>query len=174
VESIAVSTVVYLPREEVFEFLIDFPGYAEYSEYLKEVRQHGDGGEGTRYELRFAWWKLNYTTRSEVIELDPPDRLAFRILKDIDAAGSWSVESVDPPADAPDDVEVASRVNFRVEYDAGSVSAGSIDLPRLVSLDWVIDRVRPLVVAEAERVVERVVADLEGSERDVELVVERS
>jgi uncharacterized protein YndB with AHSA1/START domain len=172
-EAIAVSTVVYLPPEEVFEFLLDFPGYARYSEYLKQVRQFGDGSAGTRYELRFAWWKLSYTTRSEVTEVVEPERIDFRILKDVDAAGYWAVEPIDLPADAPPEAEAASRVHFRVDYDPGSVSAGSIDLPRLVSLDWVIDRVKPLVVDEAERIVERVVADLEGTQREVHLDVDR-
>jgi len=172
-EAIAVSTVVYLPAEEVYEFLLDFPGYARYSEHLEQVRQFGDGSPGTRYELRFAWWKLTYTTRSEVTAVEEPERIDFRILKDIDATGHWAVEPIDLPPDAPPDAEVASRVHFRVDYDPTSVSAGSIDLPRFVSLDWVIDRVKPIVVREAERIVERVVADLEGSRREVHLDVDR-
>lgn len=174
VDTIEVTTLVYLPREEVFDFLVDFPGYARYSKHLKNVVQDGDGGPGTRYALRFAWWKLTYTARSEVTAVERPDRIAFRILKDLDATGHWSVEPADVPADAPPDAETASRVRFVVEYDPTSVSAGAVDLPALVNLSWVVDRVRPVVVTEAERVVERVVADLEGRERAVELTVERS
>jgi uncharacterized protein YndB with AHSA1/START domain len=174
VDTLEVTTVVYLPREEVFDFLVDFPGYARYSKHLKNVVQDGDGGPGTRYALRFAWWKLTYTARSEVTAVERPERIEFRILRDLDATGHWAVEPADVPADAPPDVETASRVRFAVEYDPTSVSAGSVDLPAFVNLSWVIDRVRPVVVREAERVVERVVADLEGRERPVELTVERT
>jgi uncharacterized protein YndB with AHSA1/START domain len=173
VEAISVTTVVYLPREEVFEFLIDFPGYARYSKHLREVRQRGDGSPGTRYELEFAWWKLTYTARSEVTAVDPPERIEFTITKDIDADGHWAVEPIDLPPDAPADAETACRVHFEVEYDPGSVSAGDIDLPRFVSLGWVIEKVKPVIEREAERVVERVVADLEGRRREVDLTVDR-
>jgi hypothetical protein len=46
-----------------------------------------------------------------------------------------------------------------------------LDLPRFVSLDWVVGKVKPILVEEAERVVERIVADVEGRRREVELVV---
>jgi uncharacterized protein YndB with AHSA1/START domain len=173
VEALSVTTVVYLPREEVYEFLVDFPGYARYSKHLREVRQYGDGSPGTRYELEFAWWKLTYTARSEVTDVEPPARIDFTITKDIDADGYWAVESIDPPSDAPADAEAASRVTFDVTYDPDSVRAGDIDLPRFVSLGWVVEKVKPVIEREAERVVERVVADLEGRRREIDLTVER-
>ena len=43
VDRVEVSTVVHLPPEEVYEFIVDFPGYANYSEYLERVRSDGDG-----------------------------------------------------------------------------------------------------------------------------------
>ena len=56
VDELVVSTEVYAAPEEVYEFLLDFPRYGRYSEYLREVRTlAGDGGPGTRYELVFAW-----------------------------------------------------------------------------------------------------------------------
>ncbi|MFB6305231.1 MAG: type II toxin-antitoxin system RatA family toxin [Haloferacaceae archaeon] len=173
-ERITVSTLVYLPREEVFDFLVDFPRYARYSEYLERVEQDGDGGAGTRYRLRFAWWKLSYTAHSEVTAVERPDRIDWRILRHVDAEGRWRVEPADLPADAPGDAETASRVVFEVWFDPDSAAADAVDLPRLVSLDAVVDRVRPLVVEEAERIVERIVADLEGRRRPVDLTVERS
>ncbi|NHN42323.1 SRPBCC family protein [Halorubellus sp. JP-L1] len=167
-ERVEVTTVVYADRQRVYEFLLDFPGYAAYSEHLTHVDQRGDGGPGTRYDLRFAWWKLTYTARSEVTAVDPPARIDWRITKDIDATGHWFVESVDPPAGEDD----ATEVRFLVEYDAESAAVGSVDLPRFVSLSWVVEKVKPKIRNEASRIVERVVADLEGSRRDVSLDVD--
>jgi hypothetical protein len=168
VERVEVTTVVYADKQRVYEFLLDFPGYAAYSEYLKRVDQHGDGGPGTRYHLTFAWWKLKYTAHSEVTAVDPPTRIDWAITKDIDATGYWRVEPVDPP----EGEDVATRVHFAVEYDPDSAKVGSIDLPRFVSLSWVVEKVKPKIQTEATRIVERVVVDLEGDSRTVDLEVE--
>jgi SH3-like domain-containing protein len=168
-DAVEVSTVVYLPPEEVYEFLIDFPRYANYSEHLTEVRQHGDGGPGSEYELVFEWWKLRYAARSRVEAVDPPDRIDWRVIKDIDAAGFWSVEEV--PEEAPPDRETASQVTFRVDFHPESVDSDTLNLPRFVSLSWVIERVKPKIESEAQRIVRRIVADLEGESRDVDLEV---
>ena len=173
-DEIVVSTVVYLPPDEVYEFLEDFPRYARYSEYLKDVNQRGDGGPGTRYDLRFAWWKLTYTVRSEVTEVDPPWRIDWRIVKDLRAHGHWGVEEFDDfPDDAPTDAEAACRVTLHVEFDPQTARDGTLDLPRFVSFDFVVDKLKPVLVREASRVVERVVADIEGRHRQVDLVVEQ-
>ena len=164
-DTVEVSTVVYLPPEEVHSFLMDFPGYAEYSEHLTEVRQHGDGTPGTEYELDFAWWKLTYTARSRVTGVDAPERIDWRLVKDVDAVGRWEVERVD---------EETTRVTLVVEYTPDSADEGFLDLPRFVSLGWVTERVTPKVRAEAERVVRRIVADLEGERREVEVEIETS
>ena len=58
-----------------------------------------------------------------------------------------------------------------VEYAPDSADEGLLDLPRFVSLSWVVEKVTPLIQNEAERVVERIVTDLEGEHRDVELTV---
>ncbi|EMA45503.1 type II toxin-antitoxin system RatA family toxin [Halococcus saccharolyticus] len=166
-DSVEVSTVVYLPPEEAYEFLLDFPGYANYSEYLTGVESHGDGSPGTEYDLHFAWWKLTYTARSRVTEVDPPNRIDWQVTKDIDARGRWTVTAVDPPAGR----EHASEVRLRIEFDADSVDPSGFDLPRLVSLSWVVEKVKPLIEREAERVVERIVADIEGESRPVDLTV---
>jgi len=64
VDTVDVSTVVYLPPAEIYDFLVDFPRYADYSRHLEEVHRHnGDGSPGTRYDITFAWWKLR-TRRS--------------------------------------------------------------------------------------------------------------
>lgn len=171
-DRLAVSTVVYRPPEPVFDFVVDFPRYARYSEHLREVTRDGDGGAGTHYDLTFAWWKLTFTVRSEVTSVDRPTRVEWRTTRHLDAAGRWRVEALDDlPADAPADAEAASRVWFEARFDLGSVSDGAVDLPRFVPLDRVVGTVRSLAVAEAERVVERVVTDLEGRRRDVVLTV---
>lgn len=163
-----VSTLVYLPREAVFDFLVDFPRYARYSEYLTDVEREGDGGPGTRYRLRFAWWKLAYTVHSEVTAVERPDRIDWRIVRHVDAEGCWRVEGVDDP---PAEADAASRVVLEVAFDPDSAATDAVDLPRFVSLDRVIDRVRPLAIKEGERVVRRAVEDLEGRPRPVDLVV---
>lgn len=171
-DSVEVSTLVYLPPEEVYDFLVDFPRYADYSEYLREVRQYGDGTPGTEYELSFAWWKLTYTTRSRVTGVDPPKRIDWTVVKDIDAEGAWLIESV--PEEAPPGEDHATRVTFYVEFRPESANKSAIDLPALVSLGWVIDKAKPKIKEEAERVVRRIVTDLEGEERPVEVVVHDS
>jgi len=75
------------------------------------------------------------------------------------------------PAGLPTDAETACRVHLEVEFDPDSVGGGMLDLPRFVSLDWVVRKVKPVLVEEAERVVERIVADIEGRRREVDLVV---
>ena len=174
-DELVVSTVVYLPAEETYDFLVDFPGYATYSEHLSDIaRRRGDGGAGTRYALRFAWWKLTYTVESEVTEVEPPNRIEWRIVKNLNARGRWRVEALDDlPDDAPADATAASRVSMEVAYDPGSANESRISLPRFVSLGWVVDKIKPAITNEAEKVVERVVADLEGSHRSVDLTVER-
>ncbi|WP_299333366.1 SRPBCC family protein [Haloplanus sp.] len=174
-DELVVSTVVYLPPEETYDFLVDFPRYATYSEHLSDVvRRSGDGGAGTRYALRFAWWKLTYTVESEVTEVDPPNRIEWRIVENLDASGRWRVEGLDElPDDAPADATAASRVSMEVAYDPGSANENTISLPRFASLGWVVDKIRPAITSEAETVVERVVADLEGEPRSVDLAVER-
>ncbi|MUW14789.1 SRPBCC family protein [Halorubrum sp. CBA1125] len=174
-DELVVSTDVYAEPESVYEFLLDFPGYARYSEYLREVRTlGGDGGPGTRYALTFAWWKVSYTAHSEVTDIEPPTRIDWEITKDIDASGCWRVtpagdDTADPDGETPADP--GCEVALEVAFDPGSASPDAIDLPRLVSFDWVLKKAIPLIRGEAERVIERAVRDLEGSRRDVDLDV---
>ena len=174
-DELVVRTEVYADPEEVYEFLLDFPRYANYSEYLREVRTvTGDGGPGTRYALTFAWWKISYTARSEVTGVDPPERIDWEITKDIDAGGCWRVTPTASDEDGEDgetDADAPCEVALEVEFDPGSASPDALDLPRLVSFDWVLKKAIPLIRDEAEQVVERAVQDLEGSTRDVDLDV---
>jgi len=168
VDRIEVSTQVYLPPEPIYEFLADFPRYATLSEYLREVRQIGDGTPGTAYHLHFQWWKLSYTAHSKVTDTDPPTRIDWELTKDLDAHGHWRIE---PSETVPEGVEDASDVFLVVRFDPHSAEKGAIDLPRFVSLSWVIEKVKPLVQKEAEAIVRKLVADLEGEERDVDLTI---
>ena len=165
-DAVEVTTTVYLPPEDVYEFLLDFPRYANYSEHLTGVRQHGDGAPGTEYELDFAWWKLTYTARSRVTDVEAPNRIDWRIIKDLDAVGQWLVEPVANEGDGP-----ATRVTLRVEYAPASANSDALDLPRFVSVGWVVEKVKPKIQAEAEHIVRRIVADLEGQHREVELEI---
>lgn len=161
-EEVSVSTEVYVPPSEAFAFLRDFDGYAEYSPYLENVRQFGTGEVGTEYELTATWWRIDYRARTEVTGIVPPHRIEWRVLDVIDAEGDWVVEEIDG----------GSRVTLLIRFDAQSADTGAVSLPRFVSIGWVIDRVKPLVRKEAEAIVERIVADLEGEPRDVQLDIE--
>jgi len=171
VDELVVSTEVYADPEAVYEFLLDFPGYARYSKYLDDVRTlQGDGGPGTRYALRFAWWKITYTAHSRVTGVEPPERIDWEITEDIDAGGCWRVTP--PESDGGDEADAPGcEVALEVEFDPGSASPDALDLPRLVSFDWVLKKAIPLIRTEAERVVQRAVRDLEGSTRTVDLDV---
>jgi len=173
VDTIVVQTTVYADAETVYDFLLDFPGYASYSKYLTDVRTRtGDGGVGTRYALRFAWWKLSYTAHSEVVGVDPPATIDWEIIKDIDASGAWRVEPRDsPPADAPDDATAACTVALEINFDPDSADAGVLNLPALVSFGWVLEKAIPLIRNEAERVIQRAVADIEGRSREISLEI---
>lgn len=165
-ETVELSTLVHLPPEEVYDFLVDFPRYANYSEHLREVRRHGDGSPGTEYDLEFAWWKLTYTARSRVVAAEPPERIDWKLVKDVDATGAWEVEAA--ADEAPPDAETASRVVLRIRVDIDS-ARGGLGLPRFVSFDWVVEKLKPKLRTEAEAIVERIVADLEGRRRPVDL-----
>jgi hypothetical protein len=183
VDELVVRTEVYAAPEEVYEFLLDFPGYARYSKYLDDVRTvEGDGGPGTRYALTFAWWKIDYTAHSLVTGVEPAERIDWEITKDIDAGGCWRVTPLDGEAaddaggrdnevDGSGDAGPRCEVALEVEFDPGSASPSALDLPRLVSFDWVVKKAVPLIRSEAERVVQRAVRDLEGSSRTVDLDV---
>lgn len=168
-DRILVSTVVYRAPEEVFPYLESFTNYPRYTDHLKAVRPLGDGGPGTRYDLELAWWKLGYTARSEVTDVVEPTSIEWRLVKDVDARGEWRIEEA--PDEAPAGEETASRVYFEAVYDPHSANEDAISLPRFVSFDWVIGKLRPKLLSEAEEIVEQLVADIEGRARPVEFRV---
>lgn len=180
------STVVRVPPATAFEFLLDFPGYADYSPYLESVVPRGDGSVGTVYELTVAWKMLSLSVASEVTEVRPHSRVEWRLVDRVDARGEWLVEPVadaDPATDAaaeavdgPDAADEteeadASRVTLRMQYRPDSVEDAGIGLPGLIGVDRLVDKLEGIAQAEAERTVERIVADLEGERRPVDVRV---
>ena len=163
-DTIEVRTTVERSPDAVFPFLADFTGYAEYSNHLRQVSMDGDGGVGTTYRLTFGWWKLTYDAHARVTAVETPRTIEWEIVSDLDAHGRWVVE----PLDDGD----RTLVRFVVTYDPESVSSGILDVPRFVSLDWVVRKAIGLIEAEGRRVVRQVVADLEGEPRPVDLEVE--
>ncbi|SFS69808.1 SRPBCC family protein [Halostagnicola kamekurae] len=171
-DRILLSTVAHRPPADVFPFVVSFTDYHRYTEHLESVRKRREGDEngvGSVYDLRLTWWKLGYTARSEVVAVDDPHTLEWELRKDLDARGTWRVEA--EPEAAPDGVETASRIYFEAVYDPHSADGNAISLPPFVSLDWVVGKVQPRLLEEARGVVRRLVADIEGEQRDVELTV---
>lgn len=162
--ALAVHTSVEVAPEDAFTFLLDFPGYAAYSPYLKSVTQDGPGGAGTEYELEVAWWKLSYTARTTVTEVDRPRRIGWRLLGDVTADGAWLL--------SPDPDNTMTDVTLYIRYETADLGSVGIDLPRLLPLSAVIERGKPVLEREAVRTVERVVADLEGEPREVALEID--
>ncbi|WP_114577851.1 SRPBCC family protein [Saliphagus sp. LR7] len=171
-DRIVLSTVVYRSPEEVFPYLESFSRYPRYSEHLESVDQRGDGGAGTEYDLRLSWRKFGYTAHSEVTEIAEPETLSWRLMEDVDARGEWRVEPA--PEAAPEGEETASRVYFEAIYDPHSADGDAISLPTFISLDWLVSKIQPRLLGEAKEVVARLVADIEGERREVDLAVHES
>lgn len=168
-DRILLSTLVYRSPEEVFPYVRSFTEYPRYTSVLDSVEVRGDGGAGSVYDLHLSWWKLSYTARSEVVDVTEPTSLAWELVKDVDARGEWRVEP--EPESAPEGVETASRIYFEALYDPHSADRNAVSLPRFVSLNRVIRLVRPKLLEAARGLVGRLVAEIEGQSREVELVV---
>jgi hypothetical protein len=200
VDRLAVSTVVYRPPEEVYDFLLEFTRYPRYSRYLKTVdlarpptdtggvspsrgtadaadsRTHEtDGGAavgvGAEYDFRLAWWKLGCTMRSRVVDAVRPERVGWRVIDGPEAAGHWRVEPA-PEAAERECVPAAARVRLAAEFDPDTVDVGALTLPEVLEFDWAVAQVKPLLAREVERMVVRAVRDLEGDPREVTITVE--
>jgi ribosome-associated toxin RatA of RatAB toxin-antitoxin module len=169
VDGLDVSAVFYAPPEELYEFITGMRGYSQYSPYLDEVRQYGDGSPGTDYEIVVSWWRLSYTSHTRVTEARPPERVGWRTTKGLRARGYWGIEPL-PDAEAPPDREHATRVRLRIQFDPETF--GSVPLAGL-TLDRLFERIKPLVVEEAENIVAGMAADIEGERRDVDIEIHR-
>ena len=167
VDGLDASTVLYVPPEAVYDFIVDFSGYTDYSPHLDAVRQFGDGGPGTDYEIEVSWWRLSYVSHTRVTDTDPPSRIDWRTTEGLKARGYWGIEPVEPPPSR----DHASRLRLRIQFDPDTL--GAVPLAGW-TLDRLFDRIKPLVVREAESIVAAMARDLEGESRDVALEVHRS
>ena len=170
-----VSTTVDVPPREAYEFVLDFEGHSSYSEYVDDVVRRGDGGVGTRFDVELAWWKLSYTFPTEVTDLTAGEHIDWRTPNGLHAKGAWLFEPTDAAADGgdsedPDESHEETRVTLRARYDRRQSRLPP--MPPLVSVDDVLDRLKPVVRREARTVFEHAVADLEGERRRVTLDVD--
>lgn len=150
---IEVSRSVDRSPVAVFGTVRDFSGYPAYSEYLTGVTVDGDGDSGTEYVLDIRVFGLSFDVRTRLDELDPPRRIGWSVLEDIDAAGQWIVR----PAEGGN----GSELELVVEYDPESVDSSVVSLPFGMSFDWLASKAESLAEREAETVLDRLVADLE-------------
>jgi ribosome-associated toxin RatA of RatAB toxin-antitoxin module len=171
VETVEASTLVYLSPEEVYDFLVDFRHFEDYSKYVTDISREGDGTL-SEYEITVSWWKIGYTARTGVTDVDPPDRIDWELVQSIDAHGYWRIEHV--PDEAPDDQPDATRVLLHAEFDPETVTAQSLDLPRLIPVSKIVDKVAPKTRAAARIIIGRILADLEGEKRSIDLTVHES
>jgi ribosome-associated toxin RatA of RatAB toxin-antitoxin module len=172
VDALELSTVVYAPPSDVYDFLREFTAYEQYSDYVQRVRRSGDGGVGSAYEITVQWWRLSYTVTPRVTALDPPHRIDWRVVDRVEAEGYWAVEPL-PDDEVPDDRDCATRARLRIEFVQSSLSNGVSGLPPLVPFDRILQRVTPVAKREIDAVFRRAVADLEGDEREVEVEYHR-
>ncbi len=162
--------MLHLPQQEVYDLLFEFRRFPEHVDYLDDARVRGQGA-GARFRVAASWWRLSTTLRGRVTDVDPPERVEWRLTNDADAEGYWSIEP--EPEAAPPDRETATRLRLVARLDGDSVDASSYG-PRFgpsISLDWVLGKVAPLVAREGERLLGELVAELEGRERSVDIDV---
>lgn len=165
---IELATTIQAPRPEVFAVVSDVGGWTVYSDHVTDVTREGDGGPGTEYGVTLSWWRLAYTVRFRLADVDPPARVRWRVVADIDASATCHLE----PADVDDpEVADATRVVLTARYDPDSADDDALSLPPFVPVSSVVERARPFVEREAERVLSRIVADLEGEPRRATLTV---
>lgn len=167
-DTLKVNTTIHAPEADVYALLCDVEDYGEYSDYIQDVIRHGDGGPGTEYGITLSWSRISYTVWFRVIDRDPPDRIAWRVVDDLDAHGAWQLEptTVDDP-----EADHATHVTLTARFDPDTANDDALSLPPLVSVSTVVEQVRPLVEREAERVLDRVVADLEDDPRRATLII---
>jgi Polyketide cyclase / dehydrase and lipid transport. len=162
VQQLRVQTQVAAPIETVYETLLEFTRYARYAEHLERVEVLSEPPQAA-YRMHFAWWVLRYDLDSTVTETDAPTRIGWMITRGLDAEGAWSLAAVDAATTA---------VEFDAVYDPHSADVGGLSLPAFVSTGWLIEKIKPALVEEAEGIVAAMVADIEGQPRPVDLTVE--
>lgn len=160
-DKVEFETTVYAPRSDVYDFLVEFENYGRYSDKIDDVTVVGD--DPLEWEISVSWWLLSYTARSAVTQRVENQRIDWEITKDVDAWGSWILEDTESEDRRYDD---ATRVVLEAEYDPEHADRlSSLPTSKLVSL------AKPVVIKEGRRVLRRVVGDLEGRRRNVDLNV---
>ncbi|UPM45110.1 type II toxin-antitoxin system RatA family toxin [Halocatena salina] len=168
-ETVEASTLVYVSPEEIYEFLVDFRQYESYTKYVSDIERQGDEDAGAVYDIPLSWWKVTYTARAEVTDVDRPSQIEWELAKGIDAHGRWEIEHV--PEEAPEDKSDACRVRFYSEFDPDSADGDTLNLPSVIPVSRIIDRVKPKIQTAARVITRRMIADLEGEEREIDLKV---
>ncbi|WP_330633464.1 SRPBCC family protein [Halocatena halophila] len=168
-ETVEASTLVYQSPEEIYDFLVDFQQYEDYSKYVTNIDRDGADDAGAVYDITCSWWKIDYTAEVTVTDVDAPSRIDWEVSKDVDAHGHWEIEHV--PEEAPDDEDDACRVHCFVEFDLESADAKALNLPGIIPIDKVIDKVKPKAATFGRIVATRMVADLEGEQRELDITV---
>ncbi|MFW6383795.1 MAG: SRPBCC family protein [Halodesulfurarchaeum sp.] len=150
---IEVSQPIERAPEAVFEVVEAFSRYPAYSKYLDAVSQVGTRDDLPEYALSFSWWRLTYETRTRVLDRDPPRTLDWEVATDVDASGTWTVEPLGPDR---------ARLRLEARYDLDSIGSTGVSLPFGFSVNWLKRNVDDLISSEADRVLARIAANLEG------------
>lgn len=167
-ETVEASTLVYLSPEEIYENLADLRQFEDYSKYVTDISREGDD-QLSEYEITVSLWKIGYTARMEITDVEPPSRIDWKLVKSIDAHGYFEIEHV--PEEAPEGKPDACRVTCHGEFDPDTVTAEALDLPKLIPVSKIIDKFGSKVEPAARIIIGRIISDMEGEERSVELTV---
>ena len=170
-ETVEASTLVYLSPEEIYEYLVDLRQFEDYSKYITDISREGDEPL-SEYEITVSWWKIGYTARVEITDVEPPNRIDWKLVKSIDANGYIEIEHV--PEEAPEGRPDACRVVFHGEFDPDTVTAESLDLPRVVPVSMLVNKVAPKAEPGARVIIGRIVSNMEGEKRSIDLTVHES
>jgi len=133
------ETTVDRPRVAVFEYMDVPENQARVSPRLSAVETLGtfdNGGKRAGYTYRL--FGLPFEGEVRGVEHDPPERVAFEMVGDVEGRIEWTFEDADD----------GTRVTYTAEYDLG--------LPPVVR--WLL---RPLVTRVNRRELERTLSNLE-------------
>jgi carbon monoxide dehydrogenase subunit G len=158
VTRIETARTVARPPDAVFDAVSDFEAYPAYTPHLESVSSAGDGGVGTEYELRVAALGLSVDVRTRLTGVDPPRSVEWTVLGGVTATGTLAIS---PQGDGS-----KSRINFQVDYDPDSLDSTAVSLPFGLSFGLVRSKAESLAKREIEGVLDRLVADLEGTETE--------
>ena len=104
------EVVIDRPREAVFEFMDVPENQGRLSPRLSSVRTRGtlDGG-GKRASYTYSLFGLAFEGEVRGVEHEPPERIVFEMVGDIEGRIEWRFEPTDG----------GTRVTYAAEYDLG-------------------------------------------------------